>query len=205
MSSPPGSITLWLQRLQSESAQAAQVLWERFFARMVAVARQRLAAAPRRAADEEDVALSAFMRFHRGVQQGRFPHLHDREDLWRILFTLTVRGAANLVRDQTREKRGGGRVRGDSALGAGEGPPDDGPTPEEALLMEEGLVRLLDALGKDELRQIALARMEGYSNAEIARQQDCAEVTIERRLRLIRARWRQVMPGAEDEEKATPG
>jgi hypothetical protein len=44
MSSPPGSITLWLHRLQSESSQAAQLLWKRFFACMVAVARQREAA-----------------------------------------------------------------------------------------------------------------------------------------------------------------
>jgi DNA-directed RNA polymerase specialized sigma24 family protein len=201
MSSVPGSITFWLQRLEDDP-EAAQVLWERFFARMVAVARQRLAGAQRRVADEEDVALSAFLRFHQGAQQGRFPRLQDREDLWRILFALTARSAANLVRDQARQKRGGGMVGGDSDLLADQGPLDLGPTPQEALLMEEELARLLASLGDEQLRRIALARMEGYSNAEIAVREDCALVTIERRLRLIRALWQQAMPQTEDEKNA---
>jgi RNA polymerase sigma factor (sigma-70 family) len=166
------------------------VLWERFAERMLAVARRRLGNALRRVADEEDVVLAAFERFHHGVRQGRFPRLNDRDDLWSILFTLTTRHAARQVRDQNRDRRGGGEVRGDSALGNVE-PADDAPAPEEALLLQERFALLLDALGDESLRQIALARMEGYSNAEVAVQIGRSEATVERRLRLIRAIWQQ--------------
>jgi RNA polymerase sigma factor (sigma-70 family) len=190
MSPDSHSVTRWIERLKGNDPRAASALWERFVGRMLAVARQRLGDAPRRVADEEDVVLAAFERFHHGVRQGRFPRLNDRDDLWAILFTLTTRHAARQLRDQQRDKRGGGDVRGDSALATAAGElVDDAPTPAEALLLQESMARLLDALGDDALRRIALARMEGYSNAEIARQLGRSEVTVERRLRLIRAIW----------------
>jgi DNA-directed RNA polymerase specialized sigma24 family protein len=49
-------------------------------------------------------------------------------------------------------------------------------------------------LGDAELREIALAKMVGYTNAEIAAKLGCAEVTVERRLRLIRKTWEKEMP-----------
>jgi RNA polymerase sigma factor (sigma-70 family) len=190
MSAGSHSITRWIERLKNDDPRAAAVLWERFVERMLTVARRRLGNASRRVADEEDVVLAAFERFHHGVRQGRFPRLNDRDDLWSILFTLTTRHAARQVRDQDRDKRGGGEVRGDSALGDFE-LADDAPTPEEALLLQERLATLLAALEDDSLRQIALARMEGSTNAEIAERMGRAEVTVERRLRLIRDLWRQ--------------
>jgi RNA polymerase sigma factor (sigma-70 family) len=190
MSPDSHSVTRWIECLKDNDPRAAGALWERFVERMLAVARRRLGNAPRRVADEEDVVLAAFERFHHGVRQGRFPRLKDRDDLWAILFTLTTRHAARQIRDQHRDKRGEGKVRGGSALETVE-PADDTPTPAEALLLQERLARLLDALGDDGLRQIALARMEGYSNAEIAGQIGRSEVTVERRLRLIREIWQQ--------------
>jgi DNA-directed RNA polymerase specialized sigma24 family protein len=47
--------------------------------------------------------------------------------------------------------------------------------------------RLLAKLPTEELRAIALARLEGHTNAEIAARQGCTLATVERRLRLIRA------------------
>ena len=199
MSPDAHSVTRWIEGLKNNDPRAASALWERFVGRMLAVARQRLGDASRRVADEEDVVLAAFERFHHGVRQGRFPRLNDRDDLWAILFTLTTRHAARQLRDQGRDKRGEGLVRGDSALADAPEPVDDAPTPAEALLLQENMSRLLDALGDDSLRQIALARMEGYTNAEIAAQLGRSEVTVERRLRLIRAIWQQ---GDEDEPTA---
>ncbi len=57
--------------------------------------------------------------------------------------------------------------------------------------MQECLTGLLAALRDDELRQIALARLEGRSNKEIAASIGRAEVTVERRLKVIRETWRQ--------------
>src|SRR5262245_35713386 len=144
MSSPSHSVTVWIDRLRESDPLAAEELWRRFFSRMVEVARRRLGDSLRRVADEEDAALDAFDRFHRGVQAGRFPDLQDRDDLWRILFVLTVNAAANACRDGRRQKRGGGEGRGDSAIG--EGPLAAEPSPEEAACLRERLARMLAAL-----------------------------------------------------------
>ena len=197
MSPNSHSITRWLDCLRTGDIQASRVLWERFLDRMLGAARRRLNGVPKRVADEEDVVVVAFERFLHGVREGRFPRLNDRDDLWAILFTLTDRAALRQVRDQDRDKRGGGDVRGDSALAIAE-PVADIPTPAEEVAMQENMARLLAALRDDELRQIALARMEGYSNAEIARQIDRTEVTVERRLRLIRERWRSMVEDLSD-------
>jgi hypothetical protein len=105
--SSEGSVTRWLIPLQAGDPNAVQQLWQLYFHRLVGLARARLAGAPRRVADEEDVVLSAFDSFCRNAEQGRFPDLADRDGLWRVLVVLTARKAGHLRRDQTCLKRGG--------------------------------------------------------------------------------------------------
>ena len=121
MKTSPGSVTALIEHLRAGNHEAAQPLWERYYPRLVGLARERLRGTPRRAADEEDVALSAFDSFCRGVEQGRFPDLKDRDGLWALLVLITVRKAADLVQYNRRDRRGGGRVRGDSALAGPDG------------------------------------------------------------------------------------
>ena len=111
-----GSISGLIGLLKDGDQDAAQRLWERYFRRVVDLARSRLRNLPRRAADEEDVALCAFDSFLRGARQGRFPRLADRDDLWQLLLVLTIRKAANLAHHQRRSCRGAGRVRALSDL-----------------------------------------------------------------------------------------
>ena len=63
------------------------------------------------------------------------------------------------------------------------------PTPEFAAMMEEELERLLDRLGDDTLRQIAVGKMAGYTEAEIAGKLSLGLRTVERKLSLIRNLW----------------
>jgi DNA-directed RNA polymerase specialized sigma24 family protein len=56
-------------------------------------------------------------------------------------------------------------------------------------MMAEECRRLLDGLGDDALREVAVARMEGYTNDEIADRLGCARRTVARRLDLIRKTW----------------
>jgi DNA-directed RNA polymerase specialized sigma24 family protein len=199
--SSDGSVSHWLGRLQAGDHAAAQQLWQRYFRRLVGLARHKLRDAPRRVADEEDVALSAFDSFCRGAEQGRFPQLSDRDDLWRLLFALTARKACDQVRDQRRHKRGGGAVRGESALlgPAGSAGEEAGleqvlgrePTPEFAAQVAEECQRLLDRLGDDELRAVALAKMEGDTTAQIAAKFGRSPRSVERKLQLIRSLWAQ--------------
>ena len=92
------SVTQWIDQLKAGERDAVQKLWEAYFERLVALARQKLRGAPRWAADKEDVALSAFDSFCRAAERGRFPQLSDRDDLWHLLVVLTARKACDLLR-----------------------------------------------------------------------------------------------------------
>jgi DNA-directed RNA polymerase specialized sigma24 family protein len=196
-----GSVTHWLHQLVDGDPAAAQPLFTEYFDHLVRLARQKLRDAPRRAADENDVAQSAFATFCRRAARGQYPQLRDRDDLWALLVRITARKAINLTRHERRQKRGGGRVMADatppgSADSSAAGSPIDQvvgrePTPEFAALVAEECRRMLDRLGDGNLRQIAIWKMEGYTNAEIAAKADCAVPTVERRLRLIRKTWDQ--------------
>jgi DNA-directed RNA polymerase specialized sigma24 family protein len=195
------SVTQWVDRLKAGDPDAAQKLWERYFRRLVGLARKKLRSAPRRAADEEDVALSAFASFCRGAEQDRFPQLHDRLDLWQLLVLLTARKAFDLAQHERRQKRGGGAVLDEAALPCPAGSSgqdaalekieDPQPTPAFAAQVAEECHRLLERLDSPELRSVAQRKLEGYGNEEIAAQLGCGLRTVERRLRLIRSIWEQ--------------
>jgi DNA-directed RNA polymerase specialized sigma24 family protein len=180
------SVTEWIDQLRVGDPAAAQHLWERYFRRLVRLARDRLGGVRRAAADEEDIALSAFDSFCRAVEQGRFPQLQDRDGLWRLLVVITERKAADLARGQARQKHGGGRLRDDAPVDA---VPDREPTPDFAVLVAEECDRLLGLLGDDTLRTLALLKLEGYANDEIGGRLGCALRTVERKLALIRSAW----------------
>src|SRR6516164_3401460 len=103
----PGSVTCWIDGLRQGDQAAAQQLWEGYFSRLVRAARRKLRGNRPRSADEEDIALSAFKSFCQGAEQGRFPKLADRHDLWQILVMIAARKAANLLRHERAAKRGG--------------------------------------------------------------------------------------------------
>ncbi len=207
-----GSISRWVGVLRAGGAasdhlvpdgetveEAARALWGRFFRRMVGLARLRLRAsgAGDAAVDGEDVALSAFESFCKGANRGHFPDLFDRDDLWRLLVVITTRKVLSESRRRNRQKRGGGLVRNETDVAA----LDDEdrllslavgtePTPETAALVLEQYRLLLDSLGDDTLRQVAVWRMEGYTSDEIAARVGCARRTVARQLALIRTIWR---------------
>ena len=192
-----GSVTRHLGQLKAGDHSAARLLWQRYFRRLMGLARLKLSNSARRSADEEDVALAAFARFCRRAEQGRLPQVRDREGLWRLLVMLTVRMAIDHVRREGRQKRGG--------LAAGEIDPaafafspeaarpeniaSRQPTPEFVVQVAEECDRLLEALGDDELKSIAVWKAEGYTNEEIAVELGCVLRTVERKVQAIRRHW----------------
>jgi DNA-directed RNA polymerase specialized sigma24 family protein len=191
-----GSITYWLSLLQAGEPAAAEQLWHRFFRRLMALARLKLRGAPRGAADEEDVVLSVFDSFCRHIEQGRFPDLADREDLWRLLVLITARKAHQLVRDEARKKRGGSRPATDPRGDPGPEPALDQvlsrePSPDMAAQMAEDFGERLRRLKDDELAAIARLRLEGYTVEEIAQKLGYVERSIKRKLQQIRRIWRK--------------
>lgn len=191
-------ISRWVRGLADGDELAAQRLWEQYFERLVRMARKKLGGANRRMADEEDVALSAFHSLCRGAAAGRFPKLDDRDDLWKLLATITARKAIAQQRRAGRQKRGGGAVRGESVFepgGCSERNPGIGgvlgnePTPELAAQMNERCAALLECLHDESLRRIALFKLENYNNQEIADELGCTLRTVEKKLTRIRQAW----------------
>lgn len=189
----PGAVTGWLDGLRGGDERAAQRLWEEYFRRLVGLARARLGDNPRGPDGPEDVALSAFDSFCRGVAEGRFPRLNDRHDLWQVLVMLTARKAVNAVRRENAAKRGKAADGEAPSLEQVVGPE---PTPSFAAGVAEECRRLLDLLGDPDQRAIALWKLEGYTNPEIARKLGRSLATVERKLGLIRRAWEELDPDA---------
>jgi DNA-directed RNA polymerase specialized sigma24 family protein len=189
------SITHWIQHLKSGDADAAGRLWDEYFERLTRLARARMRQFPRRVTDEEDVALSVFDSLCRGAARGIYPKLSDRDNLWSLLVVITSRKVCDYITAERAQKRGGGAVAPVSDLDADSSGArvldavlSREPTPEVAVVFAEECERLLARLDP-ELRRVAVGKMEGLSNEELASELDCGLRTIERRLRLIRQTW----------------
>lgn len=196
---PAESVTLWIDQLKAGDAAAAQHLWETYFRRMVELAHRKLEGAPRGAADEEDIALSAFKSFCIRARDGQFTQLLDTDNLWPLLMAITANKSVDYLRLRNRRKRGGTGRPAD----ASEGPASPRavslsdlisrePSPEFAAELSDHLERLLarlDATGDADLRAIALLKLEGYGNGEVAERLGCARRTVERKLQLIARLW----------------
>ena len=185
------STTHWILELQAGNRQAAEELWQRYYLRLVGYARRRLYRRRSKAhADENDVALSAFASFYRAAEGGRFPELSSSNDLWRLLIVITQRKINRCIRYDMTQKR---IVEKNSpSLDVGE-IADNEPTPEFVVTAIDSFESLLSGLRDPNLCSIALMKMEGYTNEEIASRLKCSLSTVERKLRRIRHEWSATM------------
>ncbi|HWE36055.1 MAG TPA: ECF-type sigma factor [Isosphaeraceae bacterium] len=207
------SVTDFIVGVKAGDADSLRRLWERYYSRLVLLARQRLRKGSKTAGgEEEDVALSAFNSFWDGAQLGRFPQLDDRDNLWKILVRITKCKAFKRVRSERTSKRGGGKVRPITDLIDADADPRDAfehllgqePSPAFAAMVAEEYRNLLDRLGDDRLRAIAVAKLEGYTNEELADRFHCARQTITRKLEIIRKRWRADEAALDAESPCDP-
>jgi RNA polymerase sigma factor (sigma-70 family) len=195
----PGSITLLVQQLRSSDPAArnaaAQQIWQRHLPRLLDLACKRLDQRLRRREDEHDILQSMYASFCLRLKRGDFT-LDSRADLLRLLVTMTLnktRSAAARHGSQRRDYRRDGGSGGDDSLAQEEAlarMEDSAPTPEEAVELTEELQRRLASL-PEPLRQIALWKLEGYTNEEIAEpgRLNSTIRTVERKVKLIREIW----------------
>lgn len=191
-------ISLWIDGLRRGDTRAPERIWQSYFEQLVRLARRKMSGMPRRAVDEEDVALSAMNSLFRGVDAGRFPKLDDRDDLWKILVTITARKAIKHQRRHFAEKRGGGRVHGESIfMKPGDESESNGldqvlgsePTDWLADQVTETCSDLMERLDDEKLRLIVCLKLEGCTNEEISQEMNCSIRTVERKLERIRGIW----------------
>lgn len=187
-----------MKRLDDEPNESMEVIWQNYYSKLVHHARQKLKSLPRRHVDEEDVASDAMNSLFRGMQSGRFPNLNDREDLWKLLLTIAARKAGKEIRSNLTTKRGGGMIRGESVFCKPGDQMAQGldmhaialePTPDFADDFVSEFEQQMGKLEDDVLRNIAVLKLEGYTNEEIGKKLQCATRSVERKLRRIRGIW----------------
>jgi DNA-directed RNA polymerase specialized sigma24 family protein len=195
-----GSVTRLIIDLRSDDPRvreaAARLVWGRYFRELLSLARNHLSARIRGREDEEDVLQSMYKSFCIRQWRGDFD-LANRDQLWDLLVQITLRKACNTATHHLQGKRDVRRENAPAAVRCDEDSKatildridSDGPTPAEAALMNEALERRFQTLKDPGLRQIALWKLEGYTNAEIAAQLRCTVRTVERKVERIRAYW----------------
>ena len=200
------SITRVLSQFQTDDGErrdrAAARVWREYFPRLLALARKQLDDRLRQRLEPEDIVQSAYKSFCMRQQQGQF-ELDGRDDLWRLLVHITLQKARNAAKRETRHRRDARREQG-----ANHGQNTDSrspvwlferlegrdPTPDEAAAFSEEVQRRLDTL-PDAAREVALLKLQGHTNEEIASADhlDCAVRTVERKLAIIRKRWSEAL------------
>ena len=170
--------------------------WLRYFPQLLGLACKHLDPRIRRREDEEDILQSMYKSFCIRLQHGDYA-FKDRTDLWRLLVTMTLHKTRNVAVRQKRVRRDYRRER-PAVLSDDSSSPEEafawmeqaGPTPAEAAVLTEELERRLNILPAP-LRQIALWKLEGFTNEEIAKEKllNRTERTVERKLALIREKW----------------
>lgn len=184
-----GSVSCWIPQLRAGDEIAAQTIWDRYKQQMHAVAGRELGKGPRTVADEEDVIIDAFAAFLRRFSCGAYESMSNRDDLWRLLATITKTFAWKQSRFLGRTCRRTVSCASRTTdlvlkqLASGNSPPD------MLVSMADTLDQLLNKLDNAGLRQTAIDRLHGLTNEEIATKQGRSLRTIERRLQIIRSLW----------------
>jgi RNA polymerase sigma factor (sigma-70 family) len=189
------NVSHWIDLVKAGDSAAANRIWQHYFDRLVRSVRARLYGQNRAVSDEEDIVLSVFDSFYNAAENGRFPDLSDRDDLWRLLLRMSARKVVDKRRHDQRQRRGGNvKVHSLNQTGDDDSVIEaigDEPSPEMVIMMRESVEEFFSHLGVGQLRELAVAKLEGSSNAELAERFGCSERTIERRLHLIREKCQQ--------------
>jgi RNA polymerase sigma-70 factor, ECF subfamily len=195
--SSAGSLTRFVHELRSpdqrQRDEAARIIWERFAPRLRVLVRRHLDGRILRREDEQDILQSMFASFYQGQSTGKAAPA-SRQELWRLLVRITMCKVVNTANRHMAIRRDVRKERSDRP-GSGD---DDGRTdwmldhidrhqssPDERVAVVEEVERLLQLLPQD-LRQIVLWRLEGFTNAEISQMIGKTVRSVELKLQLIR-------------------
>ena len=177
-----------LQELKEGNEEAAQVLFDRYVQRLVALARSRLSARMRRRVEPEDIVQSVCRSFFRHAQEGAYT-LPEKKSLWSLLAAITINKVRGQVEFHTAKKRAFQlEVSAIGTRSAYAMPPEalaQEPAAEEAEVILEELgeaMGSLDPLG----RQIFELHLAGVPFDEICTEVQRSGRTVRRALEKVR-------------------
>lgn len=171
-----------LERWKDGDQRAATEIFQKYVARLIGLARNRLSARMSKRIDPEDVVQSAYRSFFRHAQNDRY-ELSRSGDLWSLLAAITVKKVHGQVEHHTAQKRAITREEAD--------PDDDGlygvhpeavsrePSPDEALAVVEELESLMSELSPAHRAMLEL-RLQEHTIEEVAEASECSERTVRR-------------------------
>jgi DNA-directed RNA polymerase specialized sigma24 family protein len=124
------------------------------------------------------------------MERGSFNEVRNRDELWKLLVTITLNKTRMLARRELCSKRD---VRRDVHVDQDENRileqmDQHSPDPAEAAILADEAQRRLALLSPD-LRQIAYRKLEGMPNEAIAETDQCTVRTIERKVAKICQLW----------------
>ncbi len=191
MQQEPGSITQWLSKLQAGQSQAAEAIWNRYQAKLVSIASKKLDQNPDRSIDGEDLVQSSFRYVFVAIQNGKYPDIDNREDLWGLLYVATV----NRVRQHYRDVNALKRSHISSVQAIDPAILEDLQTPFAQAQAADLLEYLMSRLDLEDpshtLRKIALLYLDEHSASSIAKALHKRKRSILISLRLIRSIWQE--------------
>ena len=193
------SISEWVCKLKVGDSEAANLLWERYFEKLVAQANRRIRAhdCPKGTLEPEDIAVSVFESLWKGANAGRFQNVTDRDELWWLLLVMTRNKVVSHIRHAMAERRFPGKMPVSLDLAK----PGEAfyelvsqePTAADIVLLEEKCSCLLSLLREEKSRQIAVLRLEGFTIEEMCQRTGLSSATVTRKLKLIRKTWEQAL------------
>ena len=175
-----------LARWKNGDEQAATEIFERYLARLTALARSRLSKKVRAVVDPEDVVQSAYRSFFRHAGDGRFT-LKRGGDLWSLLAAITVHKVLRQVEFHGADKRTESAVRsinGSRWFVRPEAIARE-PSPDEAVAVADELQDLIRQLLPRHQRILEL-RLNGDSSEDIAAATGRTTRTVQRVLQNVR-------------------
>ena len=187
-----GSLTAIVHRYHAGDVGAETELFDRIYPLVREVARRTATAQRAAIADGSDFAISAWMSFHNWIRRAELNGDESFAYFWNLLVQMTRCKANEHGRWETAEKRGGGRVISASSFDS----QSDETTWLDTIASEEFSADFLGILYHEQLeslepqlQNIALAKLQGYTNKQVAEMEDISERSVERKLERIRRRW----------------
>ncbi len=189
-----------LAHYQAGDNEAATELFDRYVARLTALARSRVGQRLKRRIDAEDIVQSAYRSFFLHAHAGDYA-LAEAGDLWRLLAAITLHKLHRQVERHSAGKRGLQGEESSSAAAADASTPE--PSAAEIVALCEGLELAMNGLADDE-RAVLAGLLEGRSVEDLAAMLGKTDRTARRMVARVREKLEQRLLRGEPRNPFAP-